>query len=177
MKITNIKWDIDFEDKENVLDDLPTEVEVPDGMTDKEEISDWLSDKYGFCHTGFEMEDNYQITKYQLIIEECDKNKCAEIDPLGTCTVDDCIQCPNARVKIIRQDGIVMRNDFVQDVNIKHKDNLSLCKYLLQKTGVSLIEDAFGCTEIELFQKMYDAKFTKLEKWILKRALQRNKNK
>ncbi len=48
MKATNIKWDTDGE---NVT--LPTEIEIPDGMTDEDEISDYLSDQTGFCHMGF----------------------------------------------------------------------------------------------------------------------------
>lgn len=57
MKVINIKWDTDG-DKE-VLKSLPTEVEIPEEMTnpiDEDEISDWLSDQYGFCHYGFEIE-------------------------------------------------------------------------------------------------------------------------
>ncbi len=34
---------------------LPDEVEVPEGLEDDEDISDWLSDEYGFCHEGFEL--------------------------------------------------------------------------------------------------------------------------
>lgn len=61
MKAVNIQWDIDLEDdemcQEEVLEEcgLPTEVEIPDGVTDEEEISDWLSNEYGFCHAGFEL--------------------------------------------------------------------------------------------------------------------------
>lgn len=56
MKAINIEWDIgDEEDIE--LEDLPTEVEIPKGMTDEDEISDWLLDEYGFCHYGFELTD------------------------------------------------------------------------------------------------------------------------
>lgn len=54
MRATNIKWDVDFEEQ---LEDLPTEIEIPDGMTDEEEISDYISDETGFCHYGFELED------------------------------------------------------------------------------------------------------------------------
>lgn len=50
MKATNIKWDVD--DQED-LQYLPTEMEIPKGMTDAEEISDYISDKTGFCHGGF----------------------------------------------------------------------------------------------------------------------------
>lgn len=57
MKAVNIIWDVDeLED----LDYLPTEVEIPSYLiTDEDDllddISDWLSDEYGFCHDGFEL--------------------------------------------------------------------------------------------------------------------------
>lgn len=69
MKIKNIKWDTDGD--QEVFDFLPQEVEVPsrfsegnymengeineDAMWD--DISDWMSDAYGFCHGGFEVEE------------------------------------------------------------------------------------------------------------------------
>lgn len=31
------------------------EIDIPDGMTDEEEISDYLSDTTGFCHKGFSL--------------------------------------------------------------------------------------------------------------------------
>lgn len=52
MKAINIEWDVDTEEE---LEDLPTEIEIPDGMTDEEEISDYITDKTGFCHCGFEL--------------------------------------------------------------------------------------------------------------------------
>ena len=55
MKVFNIKWDTDGDDE--ILKDLPTEIEIPDGMVDEEEISDYVSDQTGFCHFGFELED------------------------------------------------------------------------------------------------------------------------
>lgn len=57
MRAANIKWDVDeLED----LEYLPTEVEIPSYLiTDEDDllddISDWLSDEYGFCHFGFEL--------------------------------------------------------------------------------------------------------------------------
>lgn len=54
MKAINIKWDVDDEDD---LKDLPTEMEIPEGMEDEDEISDWLSDQAGHCHYGFELEE------------------------------------------------------------------------------------------------------------------------
>ena len=50
MKAINIEWDVDYEEQ---LEDLPTEMEIPEDMTDEEEISDWISDEIGFCHNGF----------------------------------------------------------------------------------------------------------------------------
>ena len=48
MKAINIDWDTDGEDIQ-----LPTEIEIPNGMTDEEEISDYLSNVTGYCHCGF----------------------------------------------------------------------------------------------------------------------------
>lgn len=53
MKAINIKWDTDGDNE--LLYTLPTEMEIPEGMTDIDEISDWLSDEEGFCHNGFEI--------------------------------------------------------------------------------------------------------------------------
>lgn len=50
MKAVNILWDVD---DEKDLEFLPEEMELPDGMTDMEEISDYLTDETGFCHNGF----------------------------------------------------------------------------------------------------------------------------
>lgn len=46
----NIQWDVD--NKED-LDGLPQRVVLPEGMTDDDEISGYLSDLTGFCHYGF----------------------------------------------------------------------------------------------------------------------------
>ena len=55
-KATNIQWDTEDDEfsKEDKLS-LPTEIIIPEGMTDEEEISDYLSEKNGFCHFGFEI--------------------------------------------------------------------------------------------------------------------------
>ena len=50
MKATNIIWDLDEDDK-NVS--LPSEIDLPDGMEDEEEITDYLSETTGYCHKGF----------------------------------------------------------------------------------------------------------------------------
>ena len=52
LKAINIMWDVDYEGDGNLL---PTEIEIPEGMTDEEEICEYLSDVTGYCHEGFEL--------------------------------------------------------------------------------------------------------------------------
>ncbi len=65
MKAINIKWDTDGDIE--VLKQLPTELEIPEGMTDEEEISDYLSDETGFCHYGFELVNQYAISVREIL--------------------------------------------------------------------------------------------------------------
>ncbi len=51
MKATNIEWDTDGDMK--LFNELPIEMKIPDGMIDKEEISDYLTDETGYCNKGF----------------------------------------------------------------------------------------------------------------------------
>ena len=65
IKIKNIKWDVDEENK-CYTEYLPTELEVSrtelhaENVNDLNElydiVADWLSDSYGYCHYGFELE-------------------------------------------------------------------------------------------------------------------------
>ena len=55
MKAVNIKWDTNGDLE--WLYELPEEMEIPEGMTDEDEISEWLSDQEGFFHNGFELVD------------------------------------------------------------------------------------------------------------------------
>jgi len=51
LKAINIEWDIDS-DEETVL---PTEIKIPYGITDDDEISNYLSDVTGYCHKGYQL--------------------------------------------------------------------------------------------------------------------------
>lgn len=56
MKAVSIKWDVDYSgDGER----LPTEIDIPKGMTDIEQICDYISDVTGFCHEGFNIEKDF----------------------------------------------------------------------------------------------------------------------
>lgn len=54
-----------------MLSGLPTEIEISDGMTDEDEISDYLSDKTGYCHLGFELQakPDYEMEEVNKLIE------------------------------------------------------------------------------------------------------------
>ena len=56
MKAVNIKWDIDTEEYEEDMEELPEEIEIPADMTDIYEIADYISDYTGFCHDGFTLD-------------------------------------------------------------------------------------------------------------------------
>ena len=54
MKATCIQWETDTaEEKKN----LPSEIELPDDMTEVEEIEDYISKVTGYCHNGFVLEE------------------------------------------------------------------------------------------------------------------------
>lgn len=50
MRAINIEW-------EDYKEDLPTEVELPNGMTDEYDIENYISDKYGYCFYAYELVD------------------------------------------------------------------------------------------------------------------------
>lgn len=58
MKIINILYDVDSEEKQF----LPNEIEIPaemideNGEVDEDVISDYISDVTGYCHFGFSIE-------------------------------------------------------------------------------------------------------------------------
>lgn len=67
MKAVNIQWDVDDPSE---LEQLPTEIEIPDGMDDEDEISDYISDVTDFCHYGFVLETNYKKSSPKMKISE-----------------------------------------------------------------------------------------------------------
>lgn len=71
MKAINIEWDTDGECPIPLI--LPTMVHIPEGMTDVDEISDWLSDEFGFCHKGFELEKEENLSIDNLIENAAEK--------------------------------------------------------------------------------------------------------
>lgn len=60
MKAVDIEWDVDTEKD---LDSLPSEIDIPEGMTDEDKISDYLSEQTGFCHKGYVLEREFADIK------------------------------------------------------------------------------------------------------------------
>lgn len=75
MKAINIKWDTDGE-----IVDLPNEIEIPEGMSDEEEVSDYISNVTGFCHKGFSLNKilvipaNVCIKRFYRVYAHVNKN-------------------------------------------------------------------------------------------------------
>ncbi|MCD8327670.1 MAG: hypothetical protein LUC25_01085 [Ruminococcus sp.] len=67
LKATNIDWDVESAKERRFL---PTEIEIPDEVIQDETletyddlidaVSDYISDKAGFCHFGFRLEEHYK---------------------------------------------------------------------------------------------------------------------
>lgn len=63
-----------FHHSPGTLDDfmgLPSEIEIPPRLKEDEDISDWLSDEYGFCHRGFELEKRFAHELPKKILCPC----------------------------------------------------------------------------------------------------------
>ena len=54
MKAINIIWDVD---SEKDLENLPDEIYIPNGMTDIDVISNFITELTWCCHKGFDLVD------------------------------------------------------------------------------------------------------------------------
>ena len=60
MKAVNIQWDTDGD--QELFGNLPKEIQIPNGVTDEDDISDYITELTGFCHFGFELEQEFNVT-------------------------------------------------------------------------------------------------------------------
>lgn len=95
------------------------------------------------------MIDEKAIVSYKLIIKRPNEEDCVNTDPIGMCSVTDCINCKHALVKIIREDGMVMRNDWKKN---KRNSNQILTVDNAKPT-IKTLEDMFGI-KLSLIQKI-----------------------
>lgn len=79
VRVFDIKWDVsddDYADEEGL--NLPSEIiipleAIPEYASDLDELSDYISNKTGYCHKGFDLEFNYTINELYSMIETIDK--------------------------------------------------------------------------------------------------------
>ena len=62
MYATHIQWDTDGNDE--IREQLPQTIAIPNGMTDEDTISDYLSDQTGFCHKGFQLAETPDVKPF-----------------------------------------------------------------------------------------------------------------
>ena len=60
MKVIHIDWDTDGDNELKIS--LPQEMNIPDNIP-LDEISDYISDKIGFCHNGFILQTQQTFNK------------------------------------------------------------------------------------------------------------------
>ena len=68
MKATNIVWDMDDGIDNEIIENLPTEMEFPDELFDGgyDDVADYLLDQTGWCVESFEIEDNNTYPEYVM---------------------------------------------------------------------------------------------------------------
>ena len=57
-KAFNIQWDTDNDIE--IFKTLPKEIDIPENIVDFDDISDYISDQTGYCHSGYDLA--YQIS-------------------------------------------------------------------------------------------------------------------
>lgn len=111
MKAININWDTD----EDTAIVLPVSIEIPEDITDEEEISDFLSNITGYCHKGFDLIKEIEPTKKELTRIECIDYICENIDKIKRL-----INKTNVNIKFDKNDEFTNKS-FMVSVQVKKK--------------------------------------------------------
>ena len=77
LRAINIEWDVDCKED---IETLPKEIDIPEELTDPDEISDYLSDKTGFCHKGFDLVRKLNVTVNCSVTYDSDIMVPADLD-------------------------------------------------------------------------------------------------
>ena len=70
LQAVDITWDTDGNEK--LFQELPSTVDIPEEILDEDEISDYLSNKVGFCHDGFTLTSNVSEAIENIILIKAD---------------------------------------------------------------------------------------------------------
>lgn len=92
------------------------------------------------------MIEDKETINYELEITTPSKIMCARVDPFGLCTPTDCMTCKYSKVKITREDGIIMRNDWsnTHTVNSGYERKYSEMIYEYKENPIAFLEQFFG---------------------------------
>lgn len=70
-KIVDIKWDTDGD--KALFDSLPQEIILPEQFCTEDrddyldEVSEWLSDEYGYCQSGFRIQETISLKEWLMM--------------------------------------------------------------------------------------------------------------
>lgn len=109
-KAINILWDADSAEE---LENLPTEMIIPEGMTDEDEVSDYLSDEIGYCHKGFDLVDMEEI---EFNVNNQRKIQLTQTEPDGAVTVTTW-EAERNGVRDVESEYQISPGDFVMMLN------------------------------------------------------------
>ena len=145
---------------------LPDTIDIPEILTDPEDISDWLSDEFGFCHRGFQLKDVSLHPKPKKIrCPACDK-ELINLQPNDegdtfTAWCDDCninitlnadIDTPvSIENDLIRVDWYDAGEGLCGDYHPEDPDDVHLLRFdVYKKVGEDWeeVEDASYCTRM-----------------------------
>lgn len=91
------------------------------------------------------MEDKPTI-EYKVTITTPTDETCISADPLGLCTPTDCMTCKYSKVKIVREDNVVMRDDYQNKdgINAGYDSKYRNFKYRLTNNPATFLEEFLG---------------------------------
>ena len=150
---------------------LPNEIEIPSELTDSEDISNWLSDEYGFCHEGFQLKTipKHDIPK-KIYCPHCGK-ELIRLEPY----VDDRYDawCDTCGINItlwpdddtpVSIDNDIVRADWYDagegicgDYNPEDPDDIPLLRfdiYIKQGDDWEPVDDASYCTRMPVTERL-----------------------
>ena len=144
---------------------LPDEIDIPPELVDPEDISDWLSDEYGFCHEGFQLKtvEKHKIPK-KIYCPNCGK-ELIRLEPyIGETYEAWCDTCGiNITLWPDDETPVSIENDVVRadwydagegicgDYNPEDPDDIPLLRFdIYKKEGEDWVEvdDASYCTRM-----------------------------
>lgn len=150
---------------------LPDEIDIPPELVDPEDISDWLSDEYGFCHEGFQLKtvEKHKIPK-KIYCPNCGK-ELIRLEPYVEETYEAWCDTCGINITLWPDDEtpVSIENDVVRadwydagegicgDYNPEDPDDIPLLRFdIYKKEGEDWVEvdDASYCTRMPVKENL-----------------------